>query len=540
VRAAIDMRQFPWIRPLVAAYANDYSSVAPMFSGDPSSPVAWRETIARVRRAPRDRDHLTAVVAAQLERRGAPPAARAAAARLQDPSSVAIVTGQQAGLFGGPLYTLLKAVTALQLATRVSQEHGTPTVTIFWIDEEDHDWDEIRSAEVLDDQLTLKKITLADLDGAGVRPVSSLVLDAGINDALTELEQTLAPTEFTGDLMAGLRAWYRPGVGVAAAFAGWIETLLGPHGLVVFEAGDPAAKPLVSDVFCRELDHPGRTASLAREAGAEMLRFGHQPQVEPADDSVGLFVVDQSGRHPVKRQDGQFTVGEAVSTPAALRAEVQSSPERFSPNVLLRPIVEETLFPTACYVGGPSELAYHAQLKGVYRAFGVEPPLLYPRASATLLDSACIRFLDKYQLPLEALHVRDDSAFNKLLESQLPPTIERALDQTSQEITRLAEAIKLEVAAVDPTLSGAVDSTVTRIHDTLKTLHHKIVQASKRKDDTLRRQFTRARSLAFPGGGPQERVLTLVYFLNRHGLSLTDRLLESLPLDTGKHYLLTL
>jgi len=208
--------------------------------------------------------------------------------------------------------------------------------------------------------------------------------------------------------------------------------------------------------------------------------------------------------------------------------------------VLLRPIVEETLFPTACYVGGPSELAYHAQLKGVYRAFGVEPPLLYSRASATLLDSACIRFLDRYQLPLEALQVRDDSALNKLLESELPPTIERALDEASKEITRLAEAIKPDVAAIDPTLSGAVDSTVSRMHDTLKTLHHKIVQASKRKDDTLRRQFTRARALAFPGGGPQERVLTLVYFLNRHGLSLTDRLLESLPLDTGKHYLLTL
>jgi bacillithiol biosynthesis cysteine-adding enzyme BshC len=340
--------------------------------------------------------------------------------------------------------------------------------------------------------------------------------------------------------MTALRAHYHPGAGVAAAFAGWIETLLGPHGLVVFEAGDAAAKPLVADVFCRELDHPARTAALAREAGAQMREFGHQPQVEPAPDSVALFVVDEAGRHPVKRQNGQFTVGTEVSTPAALRAEVQRAPERFSPNVLLRPIVQETLFPTACYVGGPSELAYHAQLKGVYQAFGVEAPLLYPRASATLLDSASIRFLDRYQLPLEALHIRDDSVLNKLLESQLPPTIERALDEAAESATRLAEVLKREVSAVDPTLSGAVDSTVSRIHDTLKTLHHKIIQASKRKDETLRRQFTRARTLAFPGGGPQERVLNLVFFLNRYGLSLPDRLLESLPIDTSKHYVLTL
>src|SRR5207253_1406188 len=172
--------------------------------------------------------------------------------------------------------------------------------------------------------------------------------------------------------------------------------------------------------------------------------------------------------------------------------------------------VQDRLFPTVCYVSGPSELAYQAQLKNVYHEFGIEVPLLYPRASATLLDSAAARFLDRHPLPLETLHVQDDYVLNKLLESQLPPSIERTLEDAGRDVSRHAEALKAEVGSLDPTLVGAVGTTVDRIQESLKTLHHKIVQAAKRKDDTLRRQFQRTRNLTFPGGHQQERVLNVV------------------------------
>ena len=365
--------------------------------------------------------------------------ARQSAALLKDPASVAILTGQQAGVFGGPLYTLLKAVTALQVARRVREEHETPAVAVFWVDEEDHDWDEIRSAQILDAEFNPCRVTVPDVDGAGSQMVSRLVFDASINDAIAELERRLAPTEFTTEVLAQLRAHYRPGAGVARAFASWLDALLGHQGLVVFESADPAAKGLVGDLFVRELEHPGRTAALAHEAAAEMTRLGHQPQVEPGGDSVALFYLDEGGRQAIKRRDGSYAVGEDVRPAGALIDEVRSSPERFSPNVLLRPLVQDRLFPTVCYVSGPSELAYQAQLKRLYREFGVEVPLLYPRATATLLDSAALRFLDRHHLPLEALHAQDDSALNHVLESLLPPTIERALEDTGQDVARRAE-----------------------------------------------------------------------------------------------------
>jgi bacillithiol biosynthesis cysteine-adding enzyme BshC len=539
LRAAIDFERFPWIRPLVAAYTHQFSSVAPLFAGDPADPAAWRDTIARVTRAPRDRAAIAAIVARQLASRRAPDAAVAGAAHLGDPRAVAIVTGQQAGVFGGPLYTLLKAITTIQLARQVQKSHGVPVVPIFWVEAEDHDWQEVRATSVLDGGFDLREVTLSDLAGAGSQPAGSLALDEGAHDAIAELQAALAPTEFTAEVVAALSRRYCPGATMATAFAGVLDDLLGHLGLVVVDAGDPAAKPLVSKLFVHELSHPGESAGAVRDAAAAMTRLGHTPQIEPESDAVGLFYLNDAGRTPIKGQDGHFVIGDVVHTREALVAEAQAHPERFSPNVVLRPLVQDTLFPTACYVGGPSELAYQAELGGVYRAFGVERPLLYSRASATVLDSAAARFLERYPLPFEALHAQDDAALNEVLEAQLPPALDRTLADAEAHLTADTDALRGIVVTIDPTLAGAVDTTRDRLRDTLKTLHNKIVQASKRKDETLRRQFHRTRALAFPGGAPQERTLSLAFFINRYGPAIADRLLETLPLDTGQHYVLT-
>jgi bacillithiol biosynthesis cysteine-adding enzyme BshC len=539
-REAVDLRRFSWIRPLVTAHAREYDRVAALFSGNPADQAAWRSTIARVSQGARHRDAVADALANQLTRRHAPPAAHASAALLRQPSSVAIVTGQQAGLFGGPFYTLLKAVTSIQLARKVTAEHGVPAVPVFWVDAEDHDWNEIRTAQLLDASFSIVDVTLEPLPGAGSQPVGRLVLDQSVETTITALQAHLAPSDFTSEVIDLLRRRYRAGARVGEAFAGLLDDLLGAEGLVVFESDDAAIKPLVADLFVRELDQPCKTTKLAREAGALMTSLGHAPQVEPADDSVALFHMNQGVRRSIKRQGDTFTTGDVARPADELKAEAAAHPERFSPNVLLRPIVQDRLLPTACYVAGPSELAYQAQLGGIYREFGVEPPLLYSRASATLLDSAAARFLERSRLPLEALQVQDESALNKLLESQLPPGLDRAFEDAEAALGTHVAAIKPLVGTIDPTLGGAVDTTVDRMRETLKTLNNKIIQAAKRKDETLRRQFTRTRALTFPGGTPQERALSVVFFLNRYGVGLGSRLLEALPLETDQHYVITL
>jgi len=545
----VDIRRVPGIRPLAADYVQNFSALAPFYAGDPASRDAWSSVIARRQAHVRNPKAIADVVAAQQRRRGAPSAAIDAAARLADPRTVAIVTGQQAGLFGGPLYTLFKAITALKLADRIREDHGVPTVAVFWTDAEDHDWDEVRSCTILDPSLNPATVALDARAGTPALPVARVPVDGSIDPALSQLAESLPSTEFTPSLLADLRACYPPETGMADAFARWMEHVLGPHGLVVFDSSDAAAKPLVQDIFEKELSAPGETSRRAAAAGADLARRGYHAQVEPAADAVALFYFTSTPdlkvgatygeRVPIRSADGNVQIGDRLVSRDELVAEARTTPARFSPNVLLRPIVQDALFPTAAYVAGPNELAYLGQLRGVYEHFGVPMPLMYPRATATLVDAAAARFLSKYDVPLETLQPRDDAGLNALLKTQIPEAVDRALAQAATSIdaamTRLADAMP----ALDPTLEGAARNTLGRMQHDLQSLQNKVIQAAKRRDDTLRRQYTRTRAIAFPNGHAQERTIGFVSFLDQYGPALVDRLLTQLPLDLGHHWILT-
>src|SRR5262245_60181390 len=241
----VDVRRFPWVRRLAADYAYDFRSVAPFFAGDPSDRAAWADAIARTQAHDRRRDAIARVIADQQERRQAPAEARHAGSLLADPKTVAIVTGQQAGLFGGPLFTLLKALTALKLADQVAQDHHTPAIAVFWIDAEDHDWEEIRSCTVYDANLAPRTVSLPARPGTEPAPVATVRLDDAVLAALDEMERILPASDFRSWVVTKLREAYTPGLGIAEAFGRWLEQVLGDRGLVVYDSSDPASKPLV-------------------------------------------------------------------------------------------------------------------------------------------------------------------------------------------------------------------------------------------------------------------------------------------------------
>jgi bacillithiol biosynthesis cysteine-adding enzyme BshC len=538
-RIPVDIRRFPWINRLAVDYAFDYGRLAEFYAGDPTTPAAWRDAIGRTQRFTRDRDQVADLVSAQQQRRGAPPEAIAATARLRDPETVAVVTGQQAGLFGGPFFTLLKAITAIRLAERVRDEHRVAAVAIFWIDSEDHDWDEVKGCGLIDAELNLMQVGVSDLPGAKEWPVARITLDESVRAALENLEATLPRTEFTPELLTQLRKAYQPGAGMAYAFGQWLESVLGPKGLVVFDASDPGAKPIVAPLFTQEIEHAGRTSASGAKAGTALTARGYRPQVMPHEGQPALFHLD-GGREPIRQQGRTFTIGSQTYTREALLDLVTRAPQEFSPNVLLRPLVQDTLFPTVCYVAGPSELVYLGQLRDIYEAFGVPMPLIQQRATATILDSNSMRFLTRHDFPLESLRPQDEAALNQLLEAQLPASVEASLEEAARVLIDRMDAVATSVPQIDATLEGAARSTLGRMQDDLKKLHAKIIQAAKRKDETLRRQFRHAQAQAFPGGDPQERAIGFVYFLNKYGPTLVDRLGDELPLDMGKHWVISI
>ena len=534
----MDIRRFPWINRLAADYAFDPARLSSFFAGDVRDAEAWRQAIARAQAHPRQRDTLATLIEAQQAGRAAPTTAREATSRLRDPRTVAIVTGQQAGLFGGPLFTVLKALTALRLADVVRDTYGVPTVAVFWVDAEDHDWQEVNVCGVLDAEAALRTVTIEGDAPAPGCPIARVELGPSIDATLDALAAVLPPTEFTPALIAELRARYAPGHGMVDAFSRWLESLLGPRGLVVYESSDPRAKPLVADLFCKELETAGATAQLAGEAGRALEALGYHAQVTPHPDSAALFWIGDT-RTPIRASGAGLQVAERVETREGLASRARLHPEEFSPSVLLRPLVQDSLFPTACYVAGPSELAYVAQLRSVYEAFGIPMPLIQPRATATLVDANAARFLSRGDVALESLRPQDESALNALLEAALPPSVDKAVDGVLRALAERMDVLAQEVTTVDPTLENAARSALGRMQDDVKKLQAKVLQAAKRKDETLRRQFKHAQAQAFPGGHPQERTVGVVTFVNRYGPPLIDRLAEGLTLDLGVHTVIT-
>ena len=530
----VDFQGFPGIGRLAAEYIANFDVLRPFFAGNPFDDAAWQALIAARTRPDRGRAAIGRLVGAQQRARGAPESAIEAAARLDDPRSVAVVTGQQAGLFGGPLYTLLKAVSAIRLARHVERVFGVSGVPVFWVDAEDHDLDEIRTCGVLDADQAFTTVALTTAAPPGT-PAAAVRLGREIEPALDALAAALPETDFTAGVLGDLRRAYANGSGLVTAFATWIEQLLGRHGLVVFDAADPAAKPLAADLFAREIASAGTSTSLARAAGDRLRDAGFHAQVDPPANGVALFLQD-GGRRAIRVDGDRLRAGDEALDRTAWLDRLRADAASFSPNVLLRPIVQDRLFPTVCYVAGPNELAYLAQLKPVYAHFGVPMPLVAPRLSATLVDPAVMKFLRRTEIALATLQPQDESALNRLLGAQLPAAVEQALDAAGDAIRDRMAAVAAAVAEVDPTLTGAAESTRGRMERDLGNLQNKVVQAAKRRHQTLRRQFTRAQSQIFPHGSPQERAIGGICFLNRYGDTLLDRLLSDTTLDTSRHW----
>ena len=532
----LDSRSFWWTNPLLNRYAHDFTSVACLFAGNSAANGDWRATIDRVLASRVQSSSCAPVLLRQLNERRAPTAALNGAARLAQTGTVAIVTGQQAGLFGGPMYTLLKAVTAVHLARWVEATHGTPAVPVFWIESEDHDWAEIRSATFLDGQAMLTRARATDPPGAGIQPVATLALPED-DPAFETLTQHLPRTEFSEPVLAMLRRRSRPGAGIVRAFAGWMDELLGGEGLVVFEA-----RPIRRRRPSSETSSPANSSAPA----ARRRSFASGRLTSARWDSSRRWSLPSM---PLPSSASTSTAG----TRWAARTEV-STPTLHSPRSWLKPrhtrrasaqtcffwpIVQDRLFPTVCYVAGPSELVYQSQLGDVYRYFDVERPLIHPRLSATLLDAPAARFLSRYELSIADIQTDQESILRGLVAREFPPGLEDDLASAETAVAEVVAGLRPMVARIDQTLTGAVDTSVTHVHHVLASLRTKTFQAAKRKDETLRRQLDRAHTLIFPGRVPQERGLSALTFLNRHGMHVRDRLLGLSPIPAGRHHVLT-
>jgi len=532
-----DLGAFP---DLFVDYCTDFEAVADFYAGDWQD-VATRKTVAeRAAARPTDRDALAEVLADQNAGWGAGEAAQQNIDALRDPETVAVVTGQQVGLFTGPLYTIYKTITTLQLAEEWAEQTGRRVVPVFWVEGEDHDFEEISTAYVL----RRNEVVSLDYDpGVADNPgaVGRLPLNGAIDDVLNRLDDALPGSDFKPAVMERVQGAYRSGTSIEDAFAHLLRSLFEDEGLVFINPDDERLKTLTRPLFQRELEDP-QTPAARIDATSQALRDrGYHAQVHARP--TNLFWLDDEARRPIDLGDnGQFRLRntDRTFTRDELLDQLDAEPERFSPNVVLRPLMQDHLLPTAAYVAGPGEISYFAQYGDVYEWAGLDQPLIHPRASVSLVEGKVQKVLDKYDLSVCDFQANLDALFQDVVVDTMEVDVDAAFQDATTEMHKALNALKPDVEAVDGSLGAAAEATRAALVEEMNDLKQKVVRAEKRQQDEVRAQLQKAHANLRPSGALQERTINVLYYLNKYSLDLLDDLRQTLDTDTAAHQVVAL
>jgi bacillithiol biosynthesis cysteine-adding enzyme BshC len=535
----IPFSQLAGFSDLFTAYCEDFERVADYYPRDWRSSKDISQAVEAAASHSRDREALVNVLREQNERWQAREGSLKNLERLADPRSVAVVTGQQVGLFTGPMYTVLKTITAIQLARRIESETGHPCVPIFWLEGEDHDFEEAASIHIPTRDGSLSTMSLEAPDRPGMvntGPVGRIVLGSQISDLIEKVEEAIPPTEFRDGLLDTLRETYKPDSTVRDAFASLMRRLFPDEGLVFVSPDNTPLKKLLVKLYAKEIRD--FSSSFARlEERTDEISNHFPPQIHP--HPMNLFTLEDEGRIRLDPIDGGESfelrgLDRTVSREVLLE-RLEENPCRFSPNVVMRPISQDHLIPTAAYVAGPGEVSYFAQLGPVYEWAGVPMPVIYPRASVTLVEGRVRKAMEKLDLTFAELSGNTDAIIREKTLSEMDVDLEELFDRKSEVVERDLNEIRELAKALDASLIKSVESAMTGIQKQLDTIKGKLIRAAKRNHEQIGNSVEKAADGLFPGGKLQERIVSPLFFEGKYGPDLPERLIESLSLETDSH-----
>ncbi len=540
---AISFGNIPKTSRLYKDFLYDFARVAPRFY-EPEG----RDLASLVARAPRvlaqsfARDAVADVLKEQNLNAGAGEATLANLERLRQNDAVVVITGQQAGMFGGPLYTVFKALTALKLAEQLRAE-GVNAVPMFWIAAEDHDFQEVNHTRLVNREGQLTTVTYTACSPKEGKPVGHVVLCDEIAQNIDELIAALPDSEFIPQLKADLTEAYQPGTDFGAAFGKLMMRWLGRFGVVLINPLDDRLKHISGEIYLNAMTHQSQFADTLVKESAALEAAGYHAQVYTSAEAVPLFMMDEGRRTAMTRQaDGRFHLkGNGKSFAAdELLDTVKRCPNCFSPNVTLRPIVQDFLLPTLAYIGGPAEIAYFAQLRPNYALLNRVPPVVLPRASFSLIERRQTKTFEKYHLTFNDLFNGLEETMKKIVEHGPDATTIGAFDDTEKLIDEQLEKLRASLAAVDLSLADALKGGREKIVYQLTNLRTRFVNNRSKRDETMNQHIERLFAVLYPNKGLQERELNFAYFLARYGYDVIDQIYAATEPGSGEHKLIYL
>ncbi len=536
--APASYERLPKTSALFLDYVSRYDRVGQFYNGSPYDSASYKAVANQLRHGANERIALIEILTRQNQAFGCGERTFANIQRLKEPTTFAVVTGQQVGLLSGPAFTIYKALTAVRLAQSLS-DGGVASVPVFWLATEDHDLEEVSQTATYDDEYNL-----VDLKDQGDRPapqspVGRVKLTNEISAALQLLEKALPPGAPRDRVLRDLRDCYLPGATWGRAFGQFIAKVFSQWGVVLLDPLDEAVHRLSAHIYAQVIERTRTLRDRLLERSEALIRNGYTAQVHVGEQSTLMFFAKEGNRTALNEQSGKFSMdGAGAISAAELKSLAEKQPLDFSPNALLRPFVQDNIFPTVAYVAGPSELAYLAQSQVLYQEWGRPQPIIFPRAGFTLVDARTHRVMEKYRISVEDVwqgeeHLRRAIAASAFAEGWLA-----RLDETEQGFTQLLERLRKDVETIDPTLLDPLKHSEEKIKHQMDQLKGKISRAAMTKSQLLARHEQSLLRFLLPRKHLQEREVSGVYFLGRAGYELLDRLYSQIQTDSSSHQVL--
>ncbi len=457
--------------------------------------------------------------------------------QLANKNTLAVVTGQQLGILGGPLYTLHKIITAIKLSQQLSERYDDYNfVPIFWLEGDDHDFNEVRSTKIIDEANNLVTIGYGEEIGEedAKQSVGLLKFNESISELISQLDSLLRDTEFKKPLVDELKSYYSAGKSFKNSFKELIHSVFDEYGLVILDPQDKRLKELLKPVFKKEISEFRNYTDKLVHVSAELEEVYHaQVKVNP----VNLFLNVDDARYSIEPVENQFRLKRKRKTfeREELLEIVENEPERFSPNVLLRPICQDYLLPTAFYVAGPSEISYFAQVKSLYSFFNVSPPIIYPRSSATYVEKSITKTLDKYSISIGDLFIDVDNVKKGVIKSITETSLEDVFSSVTIEIELAFDRLKEKLFELDKQTADGSKKYRDKILGALDELKGKAEKTEQKKYEVTLRQIDRAAINLYPNSNLQERELNFVNFANKYGIDFVKFIFDKLEINKFEH-----
>jgi len=490
-----------------------------------------------------DRNRVCDALEAMNRRWGAGQATLDNIQLLRESDCISVVSGQQAGLFTGPLYTIYKALAAVKLAGCLRQR-DTKAVPVFWIASEDHDFAEVAKAEFIGRDCQLKNVEVTSAVHREGQPVGQVVVDDSIDAVVDQLFELLPNSEFADDIKALVKNAWQPGRGYAESFAIMMTSLLGRYGLIFLDPLDPELKKLAAPLYAEAAQRAPEIAVAIEKRSSDLESAGYHAQVLATSNSFPLFLHDEQGaRHAVVRvENGKYRAKEIEQeyTAEELAALALDQPERFSPNVTLRAVVQDYLLPTIAYYGGAAEIAYFAQTAEVYRVLDRPATPILPRSSLTMIERHTGRVLERYNLTLKDFFEGLEPVIKRVVEEVLGAETAKLFAKTETNVNHELDRLREDLESIDPTLAGALETGRKKINYQLEGLRTRFVRAQMSRDEAAHRQLLRAADQLYPNKDLQERHINITSLLARHGTYVIEWIFNAINLGSSEHQIVKL